>query len=92
MANPLVKPECVKDALELARAVILREYIRGVEFLSDCLSSSTRQSGATAEILSRLLEYERSMPGASMLWGRGNRLEHYRRFLSYVIHPSAAQP
>ncbi len=21
-----------------------------------------------------------------MLWGRGNRLEHYRRFLSYVIH------
>ena len=84
--NPLVKPECLKDALELARAVILREYIRGVEFLSDCLSSSSRQSGASAEFLSRLVQYERSMPGASMLWGPRNTVEHYRRFLSYVIH------
>ena len=36
--------ECVKDALETARTVILREYIRSVEFLSDCLSSSSRQA------------------------------------------------
>jgi phosphoenolpyruvate carboxylase len=84
--NPLVKPECVKDALELARTVILREYIRGVEFLSDCLSSSSRQAGASAEITSRLAQYERSMPGASMLWGPRNTVEHYRRFLSYAIH------
>src|SRR6266446_10326804 len=41
--NPLVKPECIKDALQLARMAILREYIREVEFLSDCLSSSSRQ-------------------------------------------------
>src|SRR5271157_2923947 len=84
--NPLVNPECVKDALEQARAVILREYIRGVEFLSDCLSSSLRQAGASPEIFSRLAHYERSMPSASMLWGPGNTVEHYRRFLSYVIH------
>jgi|CZKJ01.1.fsa_nt_gi phosphoenolpyruvate carboxylase len=84
--NPLVTPECMKDALELARTVILREYIRGVEFLSDCLSSSSRQAGASAEILSRLAQYERSMPGTSMLWGPGNTVEHYRRFLSYLVH------
>jgi phosphoenolpyruvate carboxylase len=84
--NPLVKPECVKDALELARTVILREYIRGVEFLSDCLSSSTRQAGASPEILSRLAQYERSMPGAAMLWGPGNTMEHSRRFLSYMVY------
>src|SRR5580698_9511232 len=84
--NPLVKPECVKDALELARAVILREYIRGVEFLSDCLSSSSRQARASEEILSQLAQYERSMPGAKMLWGLENSVEHYRRFLSYVVH------
>jgi len=84
--NPLVKPQCVKDALELARAVILREYIRGVEFLSDCLSSSSRQARASEEILSQLAQYERSMPGANMLWGPGNSVEHYRRFLSYVVH------
>ncbi len=84
--NPLVKPECLKDALELARTVILREYIRGVESLCDCLSSSSRQAGVSAEILSRLAQYKGSMPGAAMLWGPGNTLEHYRRFLSYVIH------
>jgi phosphoenolpyruvate carboxylase len=84
--NPLVKPECMKDALELARTVILREYIRQVEFLSDCLSSSSRQAGASAEILSRLQQYQRSMPGVSILWGPGNTMEHYRRFLSYAVH------
>jgi len=84
--NPLVKPQCVKDALELARTVILREYIRDVEFLSDYLSSSLRQVGASAEISSRLAQYKGSMPGASMLWGPGNTVELYRRFLSYVIY------
>jgi phosphoenolpyruvate carboxylase len=84
--NPLVKAECIKDALEQARSLIVREYIRDVEFLSDCLSSSSRQVGASPEFLSRLAGYERTIPGASMLWGTGNTAEHYRRFLSYVIH------
>jgi phosphoenolpyruvate carboxylase len=84
--NPLVKPKCIKDALGLARTVILREYVRGVESLSDGLSTSSRQANASPEILSRLAQYERSMPGASMLWGPGNLIEHYRRFLSYVVH------
>jgi phosphoenolpyruvate carboxylase len=84
--NPLVKPECVKDALELARNMILREYIRDVEFLSDCLSSSLRQAPASAEIVSRLAQYKGSLPGASMLWGPGNTAELYRRFLSYVVY------
>ena len=84
--NPLVKPECSKDALEMGRAVILREYIRGVEFLSDCLSSSLRQVGASAEIVARLAQYKGSMPAAAMLWGPGNTVEPYRRFLSYVLY------
>ncbi len=84
--NPLVKSGCVKNALETARTVILREYIRAVEFLSDCLSSSSRQAGASAEILTRLAHYERSMPGTTMLWGPRNTVEHYRRFLSFVIY------
>src|SRR6266852_4157343 len=84
--NPLVKPECIKDALELARMVILREYTREVEFLSDCLSSSSRQAGASSEMLSRLAQYKGSMPRAPMLWGPGNTVELYRRFLSYVVY------
>jgi phosphoenolpyruvate carboxylase len=84
--NPLVKPECVKDALELARRTVLRQYIRDVEFLSDCLSSSVQQVAASAEILARLAQYKGSMPAASMLWGPGNTVELYRRFLSYVVY------
>jgi phosphoenolpyruvate carboxylase len=84
--NPLVKPACVKDALEMARTMILGEYVRGVEFLSDCLSSSSRHVGASVEILSRLAQYERSLPGAPMLWGARNTIEHYRRFLSFVAY------
>ncbi|MGC2274304.1 MAG: phosphoenolpyruvate carboxylase, partial [Candidatus Sulfotelmatobacter sp.] len=84
--NPLVKPECVKDALELARTMILREYTRQAEFLSDCLSSSSRQVGASVEIVSRLAQYRRSMPDVAMLWGPSNTVEHYRRLLSFVVH------
>jgi len=84
--NPLVKPECVKDALEQARTMIIRECIRGVELLSDCLSSSLRQADVSAPIVSRLAQYKGSLPGAAMLWGPGNTTELYRRFLSYVLY------
>jgi phosphoenolpyruvate carboxylase len=84
--NPLVKPECVKDALELARTVILSQYIRDVEFLSDGLSSSSQQVGASSEILARLAQFKGQLPNASMLWGPSNTVELYRRFLSYVLY------
>jgi phosphoenolpyruvate carboxylase len=83
--NPLVTAGCAKDALEMARAMILREYIQRVEFLSDCLSSSLRQAGASAALLSQLEKYGRLMPEAAMLWGPSNTVEYFRRFLSYVI-------
>jgi phosphoenolpyruvate carboxylase len=84
--NPLVKPESVRVAIEMARTVILNQYIRDVEFLSDCLSSSSRQADASPEILTRLAQYKGSLPIAAMLWGPGNTVELYRRFLSYVIY------
>ena len=84
--NPLVKPDSVKDALELARTVILTQYIRDVESLSDGLSSSVKQVGASAEVHARLAQYKGSLPGAPMLWGPGNTMELYRRFLSYVVY------
>ena len=84
--NPLVKPKSIKDALEMARTVILGQYIRDVEFLSDSLSSSVQQVGASAEILARLAKYKGSLPSAPMLWGAGNTVELYRRFLSYVVY------
>ncbi|HYM76101.1 MAG TPA: phosphoenolpyruvate carboxylase [Candidatus Dormibacteraeota bacterium] len=84
--NPLVKPGCIRDALEMARAIILREYLYDVEALSDRLSSSRRQTQVSEDLLARLLEYERTIPGVHLAWGPNNQSESYRRFLSYIFH------
>ncbi len=84
--NPLVKPECIRDALQMARGVILREYLYDVESLSDRLSSSRRQIGVSGELLARLENYEDSIPGVHVAWGPDNHAESYRRFLSYIFH------
>jgi phosphoenolpyruvate carboxylase len=75
-----------KKALQIARSTVFQEYIRRVEFLSDCLSASSRQAGVSDELATRLTQYTRSMPGVRMLWGPDNLAEHYRRFLSYVVY------
>jgi len=84
--NPLVKPECIGDALSMARALILREYLDDVESLSDRLSSSRRQTAVSKELLARLAEYERTVAGVHLAWGPHNHAESYRRFLSYMFH------
>jgi len=84
--NPLVKPECTRDALELARDLILREYSNDVEALSDRLSSSRRQTEVGPELLSQLEHYERTLPHVHFAWGGENKGESCRRFLAYVFH------
>jgi phosphoenolpyruvate carboxylase len=84
--NPMVKPECIRDALEMARALILREYLYDVESLSDRLSSSRRQTNISRALLAKLKQYERTLPGVHLAWGPNNISESYRRFLSYVFH------
>ena len=84
--NPLVKPDSTRNALQMARALILREYLYDVEALSDRLSSSRRQAGVSKEMLSRLQHYERTIPGVHLAWGPHNTTESYRRFLSYLFH------
>src|SRR5208283_22041 len=68
------------------RALILREYSSDIDALSDRLSSSRRQNAVSPELLSRLVHYERTIPGVHLAWGPHNRAEIYRRFLSYVFH------
>ena len=84
--NPLVKPGCIRDALSMARSIILREYLDDVESLSDRLSSSRRQTAVSDELLARLNHYERTIPGVHLAWGPHNQAESYRRFLSYMFH------
>src|SRR5437660_1034029 len=84
--NPLVKPHSIRHALEMARAVILREYLDDVEAMSDRLSSSRRQTAISEDLLARLHDYERTIPGVHLAWGPHNQAESYRRFLSYIFH------
>ena len=84
--NPLVKPECTHDALELARDLILREYVQDVEALSDRLSSSQKQTPVAKELLAQLDRYERALHGVHFAWGAHNQSEAYRRFLAYIFH------
>jgi phosphoenolpyruvate carboxylase len=84
--NPLVKPHSIRHALEMARAVILREYLDDVEAMSDRLSSSRRQTAISEDLLARLHHYERTIPGVHLAWGPHNQAESYRRFLSYIFH------
>jgi len=84
--NPLVKPDCIRDALDLARRLILREYLYDVESLSDRLSSSRRQTRTSEDLLLRLKHYEETIPGVHLAWGPHNRSESYRRFCSYMFH------
>ncbi len=83
--NPAVKPECTRDALELARKLIMREYVADIEALSDRLSSSSRLVSASVEMKARLRHYEQTLPGVHLIWGPQNLTEDYRRFLSYVL-------
>ena len=84
--NPLVKPDCTRDALEFARDLILREYIYDIELLSDRLSSSQRQTPAAKELLAQLNQYQRDFPDVHFAWGGHNQSEAYRRFLAYIFH------
>ena len=84
--NPLVKPESIRHALDLARSLILGEYLNEVEALSDRLSSSRRQTGVSPELLAKLQIYENTIPGVHLAWGEHNSTESYRRFLSYIFH------
>jgi phosphoenolpyruvate carboxylase len=84
--NPLVKPGCIRDAVEMARSLILREYLYDVESLSDRLSTSRRQTNIAPALLARLKHYESTIPGVHLAWGPHNTTESYRRFLSYVFH------
>jgi phosphoenolpyruvate carboxylase len=84
--NPLVTPDHIRGALEMARALILRQYLNDVESLSDRLSSSRRQIAVSEELLARLQHYERTIAGVHLAWGPHNTAESYRRFLSYMFH------
>jgi phosphoenolpyruvate carboxylase len=83
--NPFVTPACTRDALTMARELILDFYLAASEELHERLSASTKQARTSSALKSALEEYERTLPRANDAKGRHAAEEVYRRFLSFVL-------
>jgi phosphoenolpyruvate carboxylase len=80
--NPFVTAECTRDALQMARNVIIDYYLRQISKAADLLSSSLRRVGTSPALRQRFDEYE-----ALLLSARARKIseaEIYRLFLELV--------
>jgi phosphoenolpyruvate carboxylase len=83
--NPFVTPDCTRDALQMARAVILDYYLAKALELMDRLSTSARQAKASPALLDALERYGERMPGVAPQNVTRAADEIYRRYLDYVL-------
>ncbi|MGA8152709.1 MAG: phosphoenolpyruvate carboxylase [Terriglobales bacterium] len=80
--NPFVTSDCMRDALQMARNVIIDHYLRQTSKAIDLLSSSMRQVGISPRLRARLKEYEALSLSAHVR--RISEAELYRLFLELV--------
>src|ERR1700678_3312158 len=80
--NPFVTADCTRDALQMARNVIIEHYLRQVSRAIALLSSSIRQARISNPLSQRLMEYEALTSSAHTR--RISEAETYRIFLELV--------
>jgi phosphoenolpyruvate carboxylase len=80
--NPFVTADCTRDALQMARNVIVDHYLRLISKAIDLLSSSVRQVGISRALRQRLKEYEALTSSAHTR--RISEAELYRLFLELI--------
>ncbi len=83
--NPYVTPSCTRDALLMARAVVLDHYLAVSVELMDRLSPSARQSPVSAELRAAVERYHERMPEVAPANRTRADDEIYRRHLDYVL-------
>ncbi|HEX5884024.1 MAG TPA: phosphoenolpyruvate carboxylase, partial [Pyrinomonadaceae bacterium] len=83
--NPLVTPECTRDALQIARDTILSYYIERVNDLIWQLSPSTYQVSVSMQLQAALNSYAATVSVPELNPERHPPQEVYRRFLDYVL-------
>ncbi len=79
--NPFVTPQCTREALELARAMVLAHYMQELALLVRRLTVSTHQVAASVELRERLQRYEREIAEPLAELSRTPHSEAYRRLL-----------
>jgi phosphoenolpyruvate carboxylase len=83
--NPFVTADCTKDALRMARQVVLNHYIAAAAELMDRLSPSVRQAAVTPALLEGVERYAKRMPAVGPANQTRAAEEVYRRYLDYVL-------
>lgn len=88
--NPYVNAGCTRQALEMARDVILNHYLAACAELLQRISSSTQQTTISTELQEALERYEKSMPEVrtEMTWLAPD--ESYRRFVAHLVRRLSA--
>jgi phosphoenolpyruvate carboxylase len=83
--NPFVTAVCTRDALHLARQVILDHYLAQSRELMDRLSPSERQAPVTPAFRDGVKRYAERMPSVAVTNKTRAAEEIYRTFLDYVL-------
>jgi phosphoenolpyruvate carboxylase len=82
--NPFVTAHCTRDALRMARHVIIDHYVGEITRLVGQLSMSLRRIRASEALVRRVREYESSLGEEHSRWKRITEAELYRHFLDFV--------
>jgi phosphoenolpyruvate carboxylase len=79
--NPFVTPDCTREALELAHAMVLSHYMQDLSLLVRRLTVSIHQVAVSAELQTRLHDYETRIAEPAEELSRTPQSEAYRRLL-----------
>src|SRR5271156_5783788 len=83
--NPFVNAATTREALDMARHVIIDHYIAETTRLIGQLSMSSRRIGASEALVQRVGEYEKQLGEKYSRWKQITAAELYRHFLEYLI-------
>ncbi len=83
--NPYVTADSTREALDMARHVIIDHYIAETTHLIGQLSMSTRRIGVSDSLTQRVREYENKLGERYSRWKQITAAELYRQFLEFLI-------
>ncbi|HEU5234973.1 MAG TPA: phosphoenolpyruvate carboxylase [Terriglobales bacterium] len=83
--NPFVTVSSTQQALQLARELILQQYIQKIRDLIVLLSSATSVSGISTQLRDALKKYAADFPDVHARALTYSETEAYRHFLLYVM-------
>jgi phosphoenolpyruvate carboxylase len=83
--NPHVTAACTRDALKMARHVILDHYLAVSNDLMERLSPSALQVQVSSSLVEAIEQYGRLMPWVAPANKTRSAEEKYRRFIDYVL-------